>query len=278
MMKKALYVLTAALIFSSCTSAPNESGSPTLSGLAGSLTIDGKTEKLGHVFARRIECNLKGGDEAIVVLLSNKPLPITELIILLKDFSLGEKERDFFKDSSIYGLFFVIEKEKPFKENLVSFDRFIIRAGRLHQTDIMVGEFLEDFSLKQGRISARSKQDPEDVSQDEPQSDLKYSYTASFEADLQGRSVCEAFEGSPSADEGAVFSEPGTAEGVVVVSGKKIKLEYAYARRKKVFFDEPDELIEVVITGRPYQGEEIATILGMNAVYKTAPGNRFSVF
>jgi hypothetical protein len=275
MLKKAFYLLTAALILTNCAGSHEKSESHADAGVTGTLTLDGKTETLGHVFARRIERDLymAGADEAIAVFLSNKPLPLTELGLLLKDFSKGE-DREFLNETSITGLCFIIKKERSFKDDTISMDdRYIMTKGRLRQCPIMVGELLEGFSLKHGRISARSEHKllAPDPSENDSKSDLKYSYTVSFETDLQGRSVCPEFEGSPPVDE-AVVSEPGTAQGTAIVNGKKIELKYAYARRKKVFFDEPDELIEVVITNRPYQAEEIVTLLDNNPNSRSLQG------
>ena len=262
MLKQALCLVTATLILTNCAGTQEKSGSLKDAGATGTLTIDGKTEKLEHVYARRIERYRLGGDEAIAVFLANKPLPKAELDTLLNDFAYGAKQMDFLKDSSINGLFFLIKKEEPFHE-LVGFERFVIKAGRLLEAPVMAGEWFKEFSLMQGRVIARSE-GPEFVPDDyKPENGLTYSYTARFESDLQGKSACKEFEGSPSADVGAVISEPGTAVGSVVVNGKKMKLEYAYARRKRVFFDEPDELVEVLITDRPCKVEEIATILEM---------------
>src|SRR4026209_240922 len=98
MIRTSSFILTAALILTSCATKATP-GSETQSKVTGSLTIEGKTEKLEHVYARRIERDLymAGADEAIAVCLTNKPLPLTELGVLLKDFSYGPNERDFLK-------------------------------------------------------------------------------------------------------------------------------------------------------------------------------------
>ena len=265
LMRTTLLAVIAALVLSGCA-AQDKPGSEKQSKVTGSLTIEGKTEKLEHVFARRIERDLymAGADEAIAVLLSNKPLPMTELGVLLKDFSYGPTEREFLKDTSITGLLLTIKKEEPSEPGRVLYDRYVIRAGRL-SLDQRMNEAFSDFRLIQGRISARAehKTAPDEGDEDKSQKHLKYSYTANFDTILQSRSVCKEFEGSSSSNTAPVFSEPGSAQGEVVVNGKAIKLEYAYARRKKVFFDEPDEKIQVVITNRAYTVEEIASLLDM---------------
>ena len=263
MMKKISYLLTSMLIFSSCSGTHEKNGSQTQSSSFGTLTLDGTTDKLLHVFARRIELYRLGGDEAIAVFLANKPLPEAELNTLLDEYAYGANERDFLKDNSINGLFFIIKKEELFKDKYVGFERFVIKAGRLFEAPVMVGEWFKEFSLMQGRIIARSN-GPEYVPEDyQPENGLQYSYTTRFEADLHGRSVVKEFEGSPSADVGAVFSKQGTAQGELILNGKNRKLRYAYARRKRVFFDEPDELVHVLITEQPVSVEEVATILDL---------------
>jgi hypothetical protein len=275
MLKKALYLLTTTLIFFNCACTQEKGKSQTQSRVTGTLTIDGKTEKLDYVYARRIERDLymAGADEAIAVCLSNKPLPLTELGLLLKDFSYGPNEREFLKDTSITGLLLTIEKEEPSEPGRVSYDRYVIRAGRL-LLDERTNESFAGFSLSQGRISARAEHKlvTDEGYEGESKNNLKYSYSASFEAILQSRSVLTEFEGSSSADMTPMFSEPGVAQGEVVVNGKAIRLEYAYARRKRVFFDEPDENIQVVITNRPYTVDEIASLLDMNPVHRTMQG------
>lgn len=50
MFKKALYLLCAAWIITNCACTQEKSGSQPQAGTTGTLTFDGKTEKLSHVF------------------------------------------------------------------------------------------------------------------------------------------------------------------------------------------------------------------------------------
>ena len=56
---------------------------------------------------------------------------------------------------------------------------------------------------------------------------------------------------------------PRESAGVIstlTVDGQTMKLAHAYARRKRVFFDEPDELIEVMVTEKAYPAAGIPTL------------------
>lgn len=239
-LKNTMCLLVTAFFLSNCERIEVQKPSPEQSEVTGTLTIDGKTEKLNNVYAQRIPGNRLG------VLVTTKPVPEKELPALFEPFSPRSNskfndQKDFLKANQIDGLFLNIDKQQ--RGNTVSYEQSFIHAGRI--TDQPVYQQFEQFSLKQGKIIAKCGKASD----------------ASFEVSLKGEPPCKEHEGTPTQETPVIRSEQGTAQGRFTMNGSSIELKYAYAQRKRVFFDEPDEAIVVVISEHALSDQEVTDIL-----------------
>jgi hypothetical protein len=251
------------LLFANCTSIQEGKTAPANDAVAnnavannavsGAVTINGKAENLSHVYARRMvwsSISSSGKLEYFALVFTNKPVPEDEMSKLLKNFAGNVGEQDFLKDKSISGVVFIVHKGMA-SNITVRYEGQVILDGRSY---ISRGSFNE-FSMQKGRMRGKTSQADASGNEIKVTPDkgepFTYKYTVEFEVTPQGEPIHKELEGAVSPDLPYLLSGPGRAEGTVTVDGKTVNLKYAYALRKREFFDEPEEKLEVLATDKP---------------------------
>lgn len=235
----------------------------------GTLTISGRRVLIKHAYARRVAGSPDQQDFArtasIEILLSDKPLTeevlqsITKNIdanILVQDTrSLYREEAELLKSAAVTALYFSITKNQ---ENMESpgYQEVILTPDGLVFTN-SYPEF-QPFSLNKGLLTASAKNDvTKEIEyydeQEEKQSkmQIKYNYAVSFRAKLNQSASTPASSLSAS-------SQPpteGKASGTLIAGGETVALKYAYARKERLFFDEPEEHVRVLMTDKAVAAE-----------------------
>jgi hypothetical protein len=263
LVNKFLIFLTALLLFANCASKQEEKTAPANHAVAnnavanhavsGTVTINGKAENLSHVYARRMvwTSSISSGKlEYFALVFTNKPVPEAEMSKLLKGFAGNVWEQDFLQDKSISGVVFIVDKVKSlnFEQR---YEGQVIHDGRSY---ISTGNFNE-FSMQKGRMRGKTSRADRSGGEIKVTPDkgkpFTFKYAVEFEATPQGEPLNKEWEGAVSSDLPYLLSEPGRAEGAVTVDGKTVNLKYAYALRKREFFDEPEETIKILATDKP---------------------------
>lgn len=224
----------------------------------GSLTVNGKTEALKHLYARRVDAKPGyGGEAAINVLLTNQPISDELLNRLFEEMDKQPFERDelVVKGSSLSALSFRISKNQSFKNwgtirsdgTLVTPEGFI--GGRTTH------EF-QEFDLQKGLLRAKAEKEWEEnkLGDGSKRKSNQCSYSLSFEASLGESNVRSAkVEALP---------DQGTATGMMTSKdGVAIELKYAYAWKERLFFDEPEEKTVVLVTDKPIPRDKKAEVV-----------------
>ncbi len=213
----------------------------------GTLIINGKPVGLGYVYARRREARLPERSGTIDLFITNKPVPEEILAKVYADkdhgFYLGE---DYFKDAPITGIYICVEKGRCCKDKVFYFMTLMTPDGYVSDS----ADFAT-FSMQNGTIKARaeSKRDGDGT---------KWSYALNVNANL-GKSPSPA-AGVRAASTSIRTTTPlppdeGKASGKLQLKGKAYSLKYAYTWKERIFFDEPDERIYVLITEGPVPPE-----------------------
>lgn len=208
----------------------------------GTFTINGKPVRLGYVYARRREASLPERSGTIDLFITNKPVPEEILAKVYADknhvFYLGE---DYFKDAPITGIYICVEKGRCCKDKVFYFITLMTPDG-------YVGDSADfaTFSMQNGTIQARaeSKRDGDGT---------KWSYALNVNANL-GKSPAAATVRAAATRIRTTTPLPpdeGKASGILRLKGRTYNLKYAYTWKERIFFDEPDERIYLVITEGP---------------------------
>jgi len=247
--------------------------------VSGSLTINGKTDSLTHVYAHRMV--FPGSKrEYFALVFSNKAVPEDAMPKAFQDLDLAVIEQDFLPDKSIRGLAFVVKKTSPLPGFPVSYNGYVINAGRVYLT---TGSF-DDFSLQKGRVQGKESLAHYDGSEVEiapgDQRTFTYKYSVAFEATPQGQPAYKEFEGAARPNIPYRLSKQGKADGSLTFDDNTIDLKYAYALRTREFFDEPEEHIQILATDRPLSEKVLVEVLveGKNPITMDIQGVVLNIY
>jgi len=253
----AFLFLALSLSLIDCSSVLGQTASTTMSDIVtGQLSFDAKPAILKHIYAHRMKRSNSGGDREILALvLTTKALSAADLQNLLNRYSLSLMEQELLADKMVTGLFFLIVKNNLrlpiYIENFISTGRVYRNGGR---------PFLE-FDLSKGRMRGKAVDATTENGADGTDATggarFNYRYTVKFEATLRGEALYQVLDGAAAPGELTTNLKQGTAEGTLTVNGSQINLKYAYAARKRLFFDEPEESMPVLITDRPVSKEDL---------------------
>jgi len=276
--KRTLGFLTAMLLFVNCAGKPGRPSEPDK--ISGSLTINGKTENLTHVYARRLTterlltsvygrsmtaADLTYRREHFVMVFTNRAVPEDAMAKVLEDYHASVLEQDFLPDKSIRGVVFVVTKT-TLPGLRKGYDGHVINAGRAYTAS----GYFDEFSMQKGRMRGKTSVADYDGSEvgiyTDDQRKFTCKFSVAFEVTPQGKPIHKEFEGAVSPDIPYLLSKQGTAEGSLTVDDKTVDLKYAYALRKREFFDEPEEHIKILATDQPLSDEVLVEVLykGMN--------------
>lgn len=225
----------------------------------GSLTVNGKTEALKHLYARRVDAKpVYGGEAAIDVLLTNQPISdeLLKKIFDEMDKQVFERDERVVKGSPLTALSFRIPKNQNLKNwgkvrsdgTLVTPEGFI--GGRTTH------EF-QEFDLQKGLMKAKAEKEWEENNFGDSSNGKKNqcTYSLSFEASLGEPNVRTSNSGT--------LPDQGTATGTMTSNdGSAAELKYAYAWKQRLFFDEPEEKTVVLVTDKPIPNDKKAEIVG----------------
>jgi hypothetical protein len=241
-----------ALLITGCARQPgttaNDQSLPSAGQVTGNLTINGKAEALKQIYTRRVEAQPDGKRASIDLLLANQPLSEELVEKLFTEADQLYSEPEMLKDSTIQALYLNIPKYHHQTGQKVIYDATLLTSKYvLHPNDISKTQFTE-FDLKKGVIKAKTSCEWEATTYDENMNDVKMkcSYSVDFQTTLKATAGQDA-----GAEKNA--SQPpgqGTASGKMMYKGETVALNYAYAKRYKLFFDEPEEYLVVLLTDK----------------------------
>jgi hypothetical protein len=230
--------------------------------VAGSLTINGKEEPLTQVYARRLDAKLDENEAAIDVLLTNQAVDDAMLARVF-----GEMEKDSYyqnaeilKGSSLRGLHLRIPKNSDYKswgQGKVGFYDTLLTPEGFSRTGITYR--FQEFDLRKGNLKGKIEKEWEVTSVDrdfKERKDLCH-YSLSFEVSL-GESGGRA---ANSDDATSSLPEEGMATGTLISKDGATALKYAYAWKKRVFFDESDAETVILVTDKPIPKAAMAEIV-----------------
>jgi hypothetical protein len=233
--------------------------------ITGALTINGKPTILKYAYARRHIITRSASEKfaVIEILLADKEVPDEALTAMFADNSdrvVGHgnpftEDKNLLSLTSTSALLFTIHKSQINTSPTGYFESVVTRDGLLYPISIASTDF-EEFDLKQGVVTATAKNEidesvsvPDDAGYSTRKATLKYSYRVSFQARF-------AKAGTSAPADTKVLSE-GTATGEINLEGQAGALKYAYARGERVFFDEPEKIVHVLITDVPIPAEHL---------------------
>lgn len=209
----------------------------------GTLTVNGKPIRLRYVYARRREASLPDRSGIIDLFITNQPVPEEIFAKIHADkYHYLYLTEDYFKDTSITGIYLCIDKGRSGREKVSYFCTLMTAEGYLNDAV----EFTS-FTMQGGAIRARAenKRDGEEA---------KYNYSFNVNANLgklPGQAVGAQKAVASIRSTSPLPPEEGKVTGSLQLKGKTYNLKYAYAWRERIFFDEPDEYIHVLITEGP---------------------------
>ncbi len=215
--------------------------------IEGTLTIDDKNFPLQYVYARRAEAIPDKRESSIEILLANEKIPEATLAklfgYLLDDTAFSYY--DIMQETPIRALHLRIYKNQGYKDGAIAFypEMFLPDDTIQVNTD---HEF-EAFDLKKRIIKAKAKNEWEqrDYSGGALK-DVKYSYSFAFETSLMGANTKAEANELASAP-----PEEGAADGTMKTNDEVSPLKFAYACKEKIFFDEPEVVVKLLITDKP---------------------------
>ncbi len=239
--------------------------------ITGAFTINGKRVNLKHTYARRniYEPTKLEKYPVIEIILADKPVSdgaLTAMFAVDEDQIIGYG-KPFTKDKNLLGatltnaLLFRIKKGQNNMSSIGYSESVLTADGLLYPVGVLTSNF-EEFDLKKGAVTAKAKNEieesvrvPDGAGNTTRETDLTYSYTVSFQARLANAPAIASAGDSPQSP------EEGTATGELNLRGNVSAMKYAYARREKVFFDEPETIVHVLITDVPIPKEHVAAAL-----------------
>jgi hypothetical protein len=212
--------------------------------IQGTLSIDGNNISLKHIYARRTEAIEDQKRPYIEILLASEKIPdetLTEIYSALADG--GYLSDSALTGTSIKGLHIRIDKTQRYKDVEIGFYMDLLIPEDVIYTD--ADHKFEAFDLKRGAIKASAKNEWEQTDYGNMNSrKVKYSYAVTFETSLtSSNTAATELSSQPPAE--------GSADGMVQTKDEVIPLKYAYACREKMFFDEPEVQVKLLITSSP---------------------------
>jgi hypothetical protein len=251
-MKTTMYLfclLISVLLITGCArqAATDGKGSPVAGKIEGNLTVNGKSETLKHIYSRRVEATPEGQQAEINLLLSNQSLSEETVEKIFGDAeNRFLNNDDILKEATVQALYLNIPKYRYSPDQKIEYDATLITPKYVLQQNDST-QFAE-FDLKQGVIQAKAHSEWEDTTFDEKLNDVKVKcgYSVDFQTALK------EIAGQNANREKTNAQPPGegSAEGKMRYESETVTLKYAYAKRFKLFFDEPEEYITVILTDK----------------------------
>jgi len=207
----------------------------------GTFNLNGKPVRLKYVYARRRDAKLPDRSGVIDLFITDQPVPEEIFAKVYADkYHVFYLANDYFKGTSITGVYIAVEKGRCCKDKVSYFMTVMSPEGYLGDS----AEFTT-FNLQSGALRARaeSKRDGDG---------MKWSYALNLTANLgklpsQGPPRTVAAIKSTT----ALPPEEGKATGNLKLKANSYNLKYAYSWKERIFFDEPDERIYVLMTEGP---------------------------
>jgi len=209
--------------------------------VVGRFTVNGKLIPLKYVYARRRDAKLPDRGGTIDLFVTNQPVPEEVLAKIYADkyhsFYLGE---DYFKETSISGVYIAIEKGRCCDDKVFYFMTVMSPDG-------YVGDSTEftTFTMQGGALKARaeSKHDGDG---------MKWNYALNLTANL-GKLPSQTSASAVASISSTTPLPPdeGKAAGTLKLKTNTYNLKYAYTWKERIFFDEPDERVFVLMTEAP---------------------------
>jgi hypothetical protein len=239
----------------------------------GTMKVDGKTTELRHVYAFRTpyaEGEWKEQSKAsIQVVLANEPVPDALLPKIEEALREGQRPsrsfssglEDILKGTSLRILVLSVGKQTG-SDGRIQYDPWVcLDTMTVYATE--PPEF-RAFTVREGVVRGRASHTwKNDVFVTGASSVESREVACSFDVDFE-----VAIGGTPLPYAGHAAVDPlpplapGKAEGTFRIAKGSVPLTAVYARRHRIFFDEPEERILVMIANRPLSGAARLASLG----------------
>ena len=248
---------------------PGEPSAKTL----GTMKVDGKATELRHVYAFRtphVEGEWKEQSRAsIQVVLANEPVPDALLPKIEEALREGQRPsrsfvsglEDILTGTSLRILVLSVEKQKG-SDGRVQYDPWVcLDTMTVYATE--PPEF-RAFTVREGIVRGRAshtwKNDVFVTGDSAMESrEVACEFEVDFEVAIGGTPL--PYAGRPSVDPLPPL-EQGKAEGTFRTAKGSVPLTAVYARRHKIFFDEPEERVLVMVTNKPFPNAARQASLG----------------
>ncbi len=227
--------------------------------VTGTFTINGQPIKLQYVFARRTEPSSLTGWSEIELFITNQPLT-DEVLKRITQVPPDDKAPAV---KSLRGIYISIGKLWVGNPEKIPYGFVLMRPAM----DIADTQEFSSFNLREGKLEAKAVGNGSEE-------DVRWSYSLNISATLE---KLASPTGAPLPLPGVAKSmigippEAGKAEGSARIEGQTFRLKYAYMWREKLFFDEPEEFIHLVLTEEPLPRDEKVYKGGLEVVDFTTP-------
>jgi hypothetical protein len=209
---------------------------------SGTLTVNGKTAKLNHAYARVFKNNPDDTDKYVEVLLTAEPV---DPLVAGSSSAL----RHLAAEGKLTGIGVTIDQEKhPFGVTVYSTaisDGYIPAAGFNHEFD---AQTFDDQTVA-GRLH---------TSEEGSFGDDHYEYDVKFSAEI----APDPFTITPADRAALAAMKPGAATGSFKVNDQETKFQYAYAVGRKEFPSDPEKIV-LVLSDAPIPEEVLLEGFGM---------------
>jgi hypothetical protein len=227
---------------------------------SGTMTVDGKTSPLRHAFVIRQQPEPEHLTGFVKVLITNEPVPSALLPKLQAEAKrIAPNFHEALAGTSIRGLMLVLAKEIP-ETNRHPYIAWLFAAD----TNLLGGKWgdrgdLDEFSAREGIVTGRASSEwthPYGLKNDGDR-DVACAFSVSFEARSVGNFVTAAVphDGLPR------VPVAGKASGTLQVKERTYTLTTAYAIGKRIFYDEPEEMVYVLVADQPVEGSALRDLL-----------------
>lgn len=227
--------------------------------VTGTVTINGQPIKLQYVFARRTEPSSLTGWSEIELFITNQQLT-DEALKRITQVPPDDKAPAI---RSLRGIYISIGKLWVGNPEKIPYGFVLIRPTM----DIADFQEFSSFNLREGKLEAKAVGSGSEEG-------VRWSYSLNISATLER---VASPTGAPLPPPGVVKSmigippEAGKAEGSARIEGQNFRLKYAYIWREKLFFDEPEEFLHLVLTEEPLPRDEKIYNGGFEEVDFTTP-------
>jgi hypothetical protein len=224
---------------------------------SGTMTVDGKTSQLRHAYVIRQQPEPDHTTGFVKVLITNEPVPDA---LLPKLEAEAKRIAPYFHEAlagtSIRGLMLVLDKQIP-SNNRHPYIAWLFAAD----TNILGGRRgdLDELSVREGVVTGRASSEwtHQYGLTNDGNRDVACAFSVSFEARSAGKFVPAAVphDGPPP------VPVAGKASGTLRVKDRTYTLTTAYAIGKRIFYDEPEEVIYVLVCDQPLEGSALRDML-----------------